>query len=177
MIGTLAAVAVMAMPFAPELISFRGGEQGAPALRLSARSSGEIDDLLIPARWTDKRTSRSSVIGPNLRSNVAENKNGEGLEGRRYPASTRGGNRIRGESGLGDPHVIRAKATLRKRDRKPKVMMAKAEEHANHLRQTLLVMHSPERNAQGMPLWTLSVWRFTSSDGQTVQEMIVMNSI
>lgn len=62
------------------------------------------------------------------------------------------------------------------RNRNPKVTMAKAVQQ-NRPAETLLVFHSTQVDESGMPLWSLSVWRTTAPNGETVQEMIVMNSI
>jgi hypothetical protein len=54
--------------------------------------------------------------------------------------------------------------------------MAKAVQK-NQPAATLLVFRSSQVGESGAPVWTLSVWRVTAPNGQTVQEMIVMNSI
>jgi beta-lactamase regulating signal transducer with metallopeptidase domain len=164
-VGSIAIVAVVGMPFAPELVSFQGRQlQTHQQPTLSARSA-DIGSMVIPARWTERRVSSAKLRYPKLSAN-SKVKSGAGPEGR--PSTVRN-----------DAHsqVIPAKANVHKSDRKAKVMMARAEAQTKPPRQTLLVMHSADRNSEGMPLWTLSVWRFTSADGETVQEMIVMNSI
>jgi hypothetical protein len=59
---------------------------------------------------------------------------------------------------------------------KPKVLMAKADQPTKPAA-TLVVFRSAAVDRSGAPVWTLSVWRLTRPDGQTVQELIVMNSI
>jgi hypothetical protein len=74
------------------------------------------------------------------------------------------------------PRVIPAKATVDFRHTKPRVSMAKAVQKYQPAA-TLLVFRSSQVGESGAPVWTLSVWRVTAPNGQTVQEMIVMNSI
>jgi beta-lactamase regulating signal transducer with metallopeptidase domain len=178
MIGALTAVAVMGMPFSPELVSFQGKKPQTRHEPTLSASSNDIDPMVIPARWTEKQMS-TSMLAHSSRRATSKVENRTDPEGRTYTAASRTANRARNYVGSNDAHtqVIPAKASVHKLTPKPKVMMANADTRTKQPAQTLLVMRSSQTNSEGMPVWTLSVWRFTSADGQTVQEMIVMNSI
>jgi beta-lactamase regulating signal transducer with metallopeptidase domain len=74
--------------------------------------------------------------------------------------------------------VIPAKATLHKKNRVPKVMMAKASDSSAPTG-TFLVWHSSQFDESESSVWTLTVWRVKSANGQQqmIQETIVMNSL
>jgi hypothetical protein len=70
-------------------------------------------------------------------------------------------------------NVVMAKAS----DRKAKVVMAKATDSTQPA-QTMLIWHTTQFNEANSTVWTLTVWRVRSADGeQTLQETIVMNSL
>jgi bla regulator protein blaR1 len=73
--------------------------------------------------------------------------------------------------------VIPAKATLRNKNR-PKVMMAKVS-YRSTPSDTFLALHSSQFDESESSVWTLTVWRVRSADGeqQMIQETIVMNSL
>jgi hypothetical protein len=161
MVGTLAVGTFVAMPYAPQLVSF----QTSAAPVLSARSN-ELRSLpVIPAslKWSNSGSAAevSRVPHTNRRGVVSSSKSREDL---RRPIS------------VDSPMVIPAKATMHPRSRNPKVALAK-DVQQNRPAETLLVFRSTQVDESGMPLWSLSVWRMTAPNGQTVQEMIVMNSI
>ena len=64
-------------------------------------------------------------------------------------------------------------------DSTPKVVTAMASEDATRQVRTLLVWHSSQFDSANSTVWTLTVWRIRSADGeqQTVQETIIMNSL
>jgi len=76
--------------------------------------------------------------------------------------------------------VIPAKASLQKKDQKPHVIMAmtKASDRTQSA-ETLLVWHSSQFDESDSTVWTVTVWRVRTADGeqQTLQETIVMNSL
>jgi len=74
--------------------------------------------------------------------------------------------------------VIPAKATLRNKNRTPKVMMAKVSDRGAPAG-TFLVWHSSQFDESESSVWTLTVWRVRSADGeqQMIQETIVTNSL
>jgi beta-lactamase regulating signal transducer with metallopeptidase domain len=143
MIGTLALIAAGAMPYAPELIVFRGRVQ--PAVSAASPGVASIPAAVIPAHWTAE-TTRSVYQG--------------------------GQHRTRTDFGS---MVVPAKTKVHKANRAPRVVMAKAPAR-NMPTERLLALHSTQ---VGTAVWTLSVWQVTSADGeqQTIQEVIVMNSI
>lgn len=73
--------------------------------------------------------------------------------------------------------VIPAQATMRKQDRTPRVTMAKMSDRgpAN----AFLVWHSWQFDETNSSVWTLTVWRIRSANGerQMLQETIVLNSL
>ena len=89
------------------------------------------------------------------------------------------------------PIFTAAKTTLHKKNRTPKVVLAKAADNTSKVMtamasedgprrmQTLLVWHSSQLDPANSTVWTLTVLRIRSADGeqQTVQETIVMNSL
>jgi hypothetical protein len=173
MIGTLAVVTIGGMPYAPELVSFQGKTEPT----FSAGASGAGSAPVIPAslRWS------GSVRDANQRSRA-------GMETRPYTSrrSEQVSRRVEDRSAAlrtsaqhartESPTVIQAKASIRPKDQKPQVVMAKAAEQIKPA-ETLLLFRSTQIDETGTPVWSLSVWRMTTPSGQTVQEMIVTNSI
>ncbi|MBO0911444.1 MAG: M56 family metallopeptidase, partial [Acidobacteria bacterium] len=158
MIGTLAMATAGAMPYAPELVSF--DRKAEP--EFSAESRGVSSAQVLPAALTWSRTESTVPMRTIAR--------------RASTRSTGKNARSRKGSGLGSPSVFRANATLDRVNPKPKVVMTKAEDETKPA-ETLLVFRSAGVDRSGMPVWSLSVWRVTRPDGQTVHELIVMNSI
>jgi beta-lactamase regulating signal transducer with metallopeptidase domain len=150
MIGTLALVTVGAMPYAPELISFQNKTE--PVFSAAADSVTSLPMKATPVVFKQHagRTERS-------------------LARSAYPKS---------QSNSRAAAIIPAKSTLHKQNRAPKVMMAKAsaETAPEH---TLLLWHSSQFDQQNSSVWTLTVWRVKSANGeqQMIQETIVMNSL
>ena len=150
MIVTLSVVTIGAMPYAPELICF---QTKARPVVLSAASEG-VTPLPIKAtpvvfKQPVRTTQRSLAETSSLNTRTKPN-----------------------------THVIPAKASIHKKDRTPKVMMARASDRVNPAN-TFLVWRSSQFNESESSVWTLTVWRVRSANGgqQMVQETIVMNSL
>jgi hypothetical protein len=158
MIGTMALVTVGAMPYAPELVSF--DKKAEPAF--SAESSGVSSAQVVPAalRWSGGDSTSTVPMRTTARRTVTRSR----------------GKDLRFARGSGSPLVVPAKAMMSRVNPKPKVLMAKADQPTKPAA-TLVVFRSAAVDRSGAPVWTLSVWRVTRPDGQTVQELIVMNSI
>jgi beta-lactamase regulating signal transducer with metallopeptidase domain len=73
--------------------------------------------------------------------------------------------------------VVPAKSVMHKQDRAPKVTMAKMSDRGPT--GTFLVWHSSQFDQSNSSVWTLTVWRVRSANGeqQMIQETIVMNSL
>jgi beta-lactamase regulating signal transducer with metallopeptidase domain len=169
MIATLAVVTVSAVPYAPELISFQAKVQPTA----SAGGMGARSVQITPAslHWTGEDARPSTYVsGLSTAAETAARRSGRSVD---------------------RPMVIPAKATLRKKnrtpkvvmakasDRTPKVVMAKASEDVSRLTQALLIWHSSQFDESDSAVWLLTVWRVRTTDGeqQTLQETIVMNSL
>jgi beta-lactamase regulating signal transducer with metallopeptidase domain len=152
MIGTLAVMTVAAMPYAPELVSFQ-----QPRVQAFSRDSGlsrSVSNIVIPARWTGEDTHALSASQGHALAQKP-----------RHPAVKH------------DAQVIPANATQRSIRRPHSDIFLTKASAQRQPSQTLLVLRSTQVDDFGMPLWTFSVWRVSSPNGQTVQEMFVMNSI
>ncbi|MCU1311261.1 MAG: peptidase BlaR1 [Candidatus Angelobacter sp.] len=186
MIGTLAVITVTAIPYAPELISFQGKVQPV----VTAEGSGVSSVQIMPAslRWAGEGTrpyvdndgNPSASLSTRARQLASPQWTGEGAR-----RSTVKGNGMEKSSEKlprtrSQPTVIPAKAVLQKKDQKPHVIMAKAKASEQpRLTQTLLVLHSSQFDEPDSTVWTLTVWRVRTADGeqQTLQETIVMSSL
>jgi beta-lactamase regulating signal transducer with metallopeptidase domain len=160
-IGTLAVITAGAMPYAPELISFQS--KSGPAFS-AAEDTPAFGARAVPASWTISPAvaSRQKLVGEtNLRADGSTRRNVI--------------NKVRAVSGQ---TLIPAKARRPAINRAPKVVAAKAAART-HLAETLLVMRSTQLDENGMPLWTLSVWRVKTAHGyqQMVQETIAMSAL
>jgi beta-lactamase regulating signal transducer with metallopeptidase domain len=168
MIGTLAVVTLGAMPYAPELISFQ--TKAEPAFWAAADGVGSVPVKVTPAslHWTGEDPSSSLRTGPS--------------------ASLRAG--ARRTTGKNSPMMIRAKARLHEGNQRRNVVMGKASDYqakvvmakatdSTQPAQTMLIWHTTQFNEANSTVWTLTVWRVRSADGeqQTLQETIVMNSL
>ena len=146
MIGTLSVITIGAMPYAPELISFQNKTQ--PVFS-AASDVTPLPIKAIPVVFKEprSRTTRRPTDSASLNARAKSNAN-----------------------------VVPAKATMHKKDRTPKLMMAKASERVIPANM-FLVWHSSQFDESSV--WTLTVWRFGSASGgqQMVQETIVMNSL
>jgi len=158
MIGTLAVATVGAMPYAPELVSFRG--KAAP--EFLAESKGVNSARLVPAALTWSQTDRPVPVG-SLPHQASTRSRGKGARFPKGPVS-------------GSPLLVPVKAKVDRVSQKPRVVMAKAYEPRRPAA-TFVVFGSAVVDRSGAPVWTLSVWRLNRPDGQTVQELIVMKSI
>jgi beta-lactamase regulating signal transducer with metallopeptidase domain len=183
MIGTLAVVTVGAVPYAPELISFQGkvqqvvtaeasGVSSIPITAASLRWAGEGARPYEDTGETSSASLRASARSPRGRGEGARRSTvkGNGMEKSSEKLARR-------ES---RPTVILAKAVLQTKDQKPHVIMAKAK--ASDRKQPaarLLIWHSTQFDESDSTVWTFTVWRVTTADGeqQTLQETIVMNSL
>jgi beta-lactamase regulating signal transducer with metallopeptidase domain len=170
MIGTLAVVTVGAVPYAPELISFEGKVQPVVTAGVSGVSSIPITAASL--RWAGEGT-RPYVDNLGARSVVKT---------ARLAAKSAGQEDVHGARRTSSPIVVPAKATLRKRNRTPKVIMATAKaSESMRPAEMLLVWHSTQidESESNSVMWTLTVWRVRTADGeqQTLQETIVMNSL
>lgn len=150
MIGMLAVITVTGMPYAPELISFQNKTQ--PEILAASENITSLPIKATPLVFKEpvNRTQKS----------VARN------AARNFQARSR-------------TDVIPAKATLHKKNRTPKLMMAKASSDRRAPSDTLLVWHSSQFDERNSTVWMLTVWRVRSASGepQMIQETIVMNSL
>jgi BlaR1 peptidase M56 len=189
MIGTLAVVTVGAVPYAPELISFQGKVQ--PVVTAGNSGVSSIPITAASLRWAGEGTRSHVDKGENTSASLRTSTRQSGaLQWTEGPStslresagrSTIKGNGMeqlaRRESRL---TVIPAKAVLRKKGQKPHVIMAKAKASDRaQSAETLLVWHSSQFDDSNSTVWTLTVWRVRTADGeqQTFQETIVMNSL
>ena len=166
-IATLAVITAGAMPYAPQLISFQNQTQPV----FSAASEGaaslpiKASPMVFkqPVSWGGERARPYVIPGRSISL--------RGSAGRSTTRKLRTGP---------DPMLIPAKATLRKSNHTPKLVMAKASERPL-LTARLLVWHSSQfdESESSSVMWTLTVWRVSTADGaqQTLQETIVMNSL
>jgi beta-lactamase regulating signal transducer with metallopeptidase domain len=172
MSGALAVITLSAVPYAPELISFQrkvqpavtagaGGVSSVP-ITASSRRAGEGTRPYVDNGGNTSASRRASARRSMVKGNGME-KSSEKL--------------ARSES---RPTVIPAKAALQKKNQKPHVIMAKAKS-SDRTRpvETLLVLRSSQFDESDSTVWTLTVWRVRTADGeqQTLQETIVMNSL
>jgi hypothetical protein len=157
MIGTLSIVTLGAMPYAPELISFQA--KAEPVFSAAADGAGSGPLKVTPVSWTSE--ARSTSLRARARRSTT-NKSSMVIPAK---ATLHEGNHRR--------NVVMAKAS----DRKAKIVMAKATD-STQLAQTMLIWHTTQFNEANSTVWTLTVWRVRSADGeQTLQETIVMNSL
>lgn len=159
-VGMLAVATFVAMPYAPELVSFQGSVQ--PVLSAQSNQLGSV--AVIPASMKWSGTGFQATVRGGLHIN------------RHTAIRSIKRQDVRRPKAADSPLVIPAKATVHPGSRAPKVTMAKAVQQRQPAA-TLLVFRSTRVDEFGNPMWTLSVWRMTGPNGQTVQEMIMMNSI
>jgi beta-lactamase regulating signal transducer with metallopeptidase domain len=149
MIGTLALITVAGMPYAPELISFESKTQ--PGLSAASESTASLPMKATPVVFKQpiSRTQKSVA--------------------RIAAANTRPHSRA---------DVVPAKAIMHKQDRTPKVTMARWSDRRAPT-DTFLVWRSSQFDESDSTVWTLTVWRVRSANGQQqmLQETIVMNSL
>jgi beta-lactamase regulating signal transducer with metallopeptidase domain len=197
MIGTLAVITVSAVPYAPELISFQNKTE--PVFSAASNNVNPLQIKETQVSWAGEGTrpyvdtgeASSASLRTGARKTTSQPWTGE--DARRSTVKGNGMERsseklARRES---RPTVIPAKAVLHKKsrtpkvmmakasDRTPKVVMAKASEDVSRLTQALLIWHSSQFYGSDSTVWTLTVWRVRTADGeqQTLQETIVMNSL
>ena len=160
MIGALAVITVGAVPYAPELISFQGKVQ--PMVTAGASGMSSIPITAASLRWAGEGTRPYVDKGGNTL------------------ASLRIGTRrsTKSKSQAVCPKVIPVKTRSHRPSQKPWIVMAKASDRARTA-ETLLVLHSSQFDESYSTVWTFTVWKVTTADGeqQTLQETIVMNSL
>jgi beta-lactamase regulating signal transducer with metallopeptidase domain len=164
MIGTLAVIAVGAMPYAPELISFQNNTQPV----FSAASEG-VASLPIKAAPV---VLKKLVSAEGTRLYVNTDRSTSLRASMHRFASRKLQRRL-------DPTVFPAKAMLHRNNRPSLIVMAKASDHVQPPAR-LLVWHSSQFfDEANQTIWTLTVWKVRTADGeqQTMQETIVMNSL
>jgi beta-lactamase regulating signal transducer with metallopeptidase domain len=148
MIGTLTVVTLGAMPYAPELISFQNETQ--PVFSAAPDSVTSLPIKATPVVFKQP-VSTQRILAPAAHLKNRTNSRAD---------------------------VIPAKATLHKKNRAPKVVMAKAFDRSAPA-DTLLMWHSSQFGERDSTVWMLTVWRIRSASGeqQMIQETIVMNSL
>ena len=148
MIGTLSVVTLGAMPYAPELISFQNKAQSI--FSAPAESATSLPLKATPVIFKQPSSTAGSLASSAFPKNQTKSR----------------------------ADVIPAKATLAKKNRAPRVMMAKTSDRSAPT-DTLLLWRSSQFDRRDSTVWTLTVWRVRSSNGeqQMVQETIVMNSL
>ncbi len=149
MIGTLCVVTLGAMPYAPELISFQSKTQ--PVFSAAADSITSLPIKATPVVFKQHASRIERNLAPSAYPNNRTNSHAD---------------------------VVPAKVTLHKKNRTPKVMMAKASDRSAPA-DTLLVWHSSQFDERDSTVWMLTVWRVRSASGeqQMIQETIVMNAL
>lgn len=150
MIGALSMVTFVAMPYAPELISFQNKTQ-RPVFSAAADNVAPLPSKATPVVLKQRVIKKERTVArtafpidrPNPRADV-----------------------------------IPAKVALHNKNRAPRIVMAKAPAQTAPAH-TLLLWHSRQFDQQNSTVWTLTVWRVRSANGeqQMIQETIVMNSL
>ncbi len=153
MIAVMAVITVGAAPYAPEIVSF---EKKTPGTLLSAGAEVLPSVAATPVSLRLSQEQKHRSVPP------------ENIKGKTVHTAP--------SAISGNPAVVPVKATSRKPKTSPNVMMTKAQENTSRAA-TLLIIRSTQLGGDGVPVWTLSVWRVTSENGQAVQQMFVMNSI
>ncbi len=165
MIGTLAVITVGVMPHAPELISFQNKTQPAFSAATEGAASLPIEATPVvfkqPVSWAGEGTRPHATTGRSTSLRASARR------------ST-----IRKSRDVPDPMIFPAKATLDRSNRSLQIVMAKAS-HRPLPNARLLVWRSTRFDESNSTIWTLTVWRVTTANGeqQTLQETIVMNSL
>ena len=154
MLGALAVLTAVSAPYSPELISFRDK---------AASISSSVPDVV--SSFHAKSIPATFRPAPYERTASGEGKFSSPMAVIRAKRPSR-------------PSMIPAKATNHKANRAPKVVMTSAPAQITPP-ETLLVLRSTQYDPSGSALWTLSVWRISTADGQqqTIQQMIVVNVI
>ncbi len=162
MIGTLSVITMGAMPYAPELISFQAKTQ--PVVTVADGGASSVRITPASFHWTGESARRSMVSNSPIVIPAKAT-----LHGKNHASKVAMAN----APDLA-PKVVRAKAS----EHTPKVSMAKASDRSQPT-EILTVWRSSQFDAANSTLWTLTVWRIRSADGeqQTLQETIVMNSL
>jgi beta-lactamase regulating signal transducer with metallopeptidase domain len=149
MIGTLALITVAGMPYAPELISFESKTQ--PVLSAASESTASLPMKATPVVFKQPISRTQKSVARNAAANTRPHSRAD---------------------------VVPAKAIMHKQDRTPKVTMARWSDRRAPT-DTFLVWHSSQFDESDSTVWTLTVWRVRSANGeqQMLQETIVMNSL
>jgi len=191
MIAALAVVTMGAVPYAPELISFQGKVQPVATAGVSGVSSIPITAASL--RWAGEGARPYVDTGRNSSALLGTGARSRRWTGEDPSASLKAGTRRSTVKGSGTeksserlarresrPMVIPAKAILLPPSRGPKATMVKVKACDRTRRaETLLVWHSSQFDESDSTVWTVTVWRVRTADGeqQTLQETIVMNSL
>ena len=192
MIGALSVITVGAMPYAPELISFQGRTQ---SVGTASSSVASIPRNVTPLGGAGERTSHyigsgkafSALLRMDARHAMIRQSTGEAplvslSASARRSTVTGGAGTKKNLSQLARreprPTVIPAKATLHKKDRTPKLVLAKASDDTRPA-EMMLVLHAAQFDESQSTVWTLTVWRLRTAGGeqQILQQTVVMNSL
>ncbi|HUK47035.1 MAG TPA: M56 family metallopeptidase [Terriglobales bacterium] len=158
MIGTVAVIAVVGMPYAPEVISFQPKQQ--PTLLAGKAETVPVSVTPVSLQWADEN---SRPLADHRVTSTDEDPSASVRTGARRPICN-------------SAVVVPAKARMRSADRKPKVVMTKAPARMK-AHERLLVLRSNQVDPAGT-VWMFSVWQYTSPEGvRMVEETIVMNAI
>jgi hypothetical protein len=162
--GALAMFAAVAMPFAPELVSFQTREQQQRA-QISNDSAAELDAFSVVRLAASKaaHSSRTEDSKPESARNIFGQSSPASVRSRMYPRES----------------VIPAKARTQKSRARIRAIMARMPSSARPAA-TLVVLRSARVDEFGIPLWSFSVWRITASNSgrqETIHELLVVSSI
>lgn len=162
MAATVAIVAIAAMPFTPELVSFR--EQG-PISTVASTGIGSSAPKAIQASWTDQDSQllrlrpareQAKVTNRSRRNFVAPSTEAARTKRRMY---------------------IPAKAESHSQQELPKLVKTSAPTFEVPT-ETLLIFRTTQFDESGMPILRIAVWQFTTQgDRKTVQETVILDSI
>jgi beta-lactamase regulating signal transducer with metallopeptidase domain len=164
-IGGVAVITAAAMPYAPNVISFR--QKAQPVYSADKSTFGIRPAAVIPAQWTNDRLPTAAINRTHrFVKRARPRKAATDVESAALSQGSRSAPRSM---------AIPVKATF-KRNRGAKVFMTRAPLHTRPA-ETLLLLRATQLDESGA-LWTYSVWRVTAANGeqQTIQE-IVMTSI
>jgi beta-lactamase regulating signal transducer with metallopeptidase domain len=163
MIATLAVIAAVGSPFAPEFVSFQAKQQ--PVISTAMPEKASIPVTPASFEWAGEGSYPRARTKASFHAEHSRQLTGA-REDDRQPI------RAAGEQWF----VIQAKTKVRRGDRRAKVVLTKTPA-AIRSKPMLLVLHSSQRDPEGA-VWMFSVWQYTSPRGvQMIEETIVMNSI
>ena len=161
-IGTVAIVAVAAMPFTPELISFHE----ADTFTAATPGVGQTPAKAIRASWIDQE---APVLTRPARSPVAAKVMNHTR--RSSVAMAAGAGKTKQQM------FVPAKAVSHTAQNVPKLVKTSAPFIGSPI-ETLLVFHTTQFDESGAPIWRIAVWQITTEgERKTIEETVILDSI